>query len=90
MTLECAVVEFYFLGWLQAYLGKALVAVAQNPCCVAFELFLEPFADALVKSEQVIGSDAFAIGRVGDDDSFLLGLGKLFEGSDVQDDVLAK
>ena len=62
--------------FLQPNLVEALLAVAQYPCIVALEGMLEPLADGAVQAQEVVGSDALAIGRVGHHDGTL---GRLHE-----------
>ena len=50
---------------------------------------LQPLAYHLVQSQEVVRGDAFAVGRVGDEDALLLGTGELLEGLQLQFHVLA-
>ena len=66
---------------------ETLVAVAQDPRLAAHEDVLQPFADHAVKLADVVGRDALAVGRVGDEDGGLRCAHELLEGHGAERDV---
>ena len=90
LALQRAVVEGNLDAGLQSYLLEALLAVAQYPCVAPRELVLQPLANHAIGVEQVGRGDALAVGRVGDDDGFLLRLGEVLEVLLLDGDAIAE
>ena len=53
---------------LQAYLVEAFIPIGQDPGCIAREGMLQSLAYHGIQPQQVVGRDAFAVRRVGNDD----------------------
>ena len=79
LAFQRTVVERNLDRGFQSYLFETLLAVAQNPCVVAAEGMLQPFAYHLVGAQQVGCGDAFAVGRIHHDDALLGRSGEVFE-----------
>ena len=78
-ALQRAVVKGNFDTRLQAYLVETLLAIGEYPGVVAGKLMLQPLANHLVGAQQVGRGDTLAVGWVGNDDAFVLGLLKQLE-----------
>ena len=79
LTLQAAIIKRYLDAGLQANLVEALFPVAEHPGIVARKLVLQPLANHLVGSQQVGRRDALAVGRIGHQYAFLLGLLEVLE-----------
>ena len=79
LTLQRTVVERNLDRGFQSYLFETFLAVAQNPCVVAAEGMLQPFAYHFVGAQEVGCGDAFAVGRIHHDDALLGRSGEVFE-----------